>query len=89
MLLYLNSKTWVDAEQCELLARDVRAAFESHRKTKIILLHENDRSRGGCEFVTFFKAKLLTRVSDYCVHDSSGSPGLKSLYKRGVSGKES
>ena len=54
MLLYLNSKTWVDAEQCELLARDVRAAFESHRKTKIILLHENDRSRGGCEFVTFF-----------------------------------
>ena len=52
MLLYLNDKTWV--EQGEALERDVRAARAGQPGVKIVMVHENDRVKGGCEFGTFF-----------------------------------
>ena len=52
MLLYLNDKTWV--EQGEALERDVRAARAGQPGVKIVMVHENDLEKGGCEFGLFF-----------------------------------
>ena len=52
MLLYLNKDTWV--EQGEVLERDVRAARQLHADLKVIMVHENDKEKGGCEFGDFF-----------------------------------
>ena len=50
MLLYLNKDTWV--EQGEVLERDVRAARKAG--LKVVMVHENDKEKGGCEFGDFF-----------------------------------
>jgi len=50
LLLYLNKDTWV--EQGELLERDVRAARKAG--LKVVMVHENDKEKGGCEFGDFF-----------------------------------
>ena len=52
VLLYLNEKTWV--EQGEVLERDVRAARKLQADLKVVLVHENDKEKGGCEFGDFF-----------------------------------
>jgi len=52
MLLYLNKATWV--EQSEVLERDVRAARKLRTALKVVLVHENDKEKGGCEFGDFF-----------------------------------
>ena len=52
MLLYLNKDTWV--EQGEVLGRDVRAARKLQADLKVVLVHENDKEKGGCEFGDFF-----------------------------------
>ena len=52
MLLYLNKDTWV--EQSEVLERDVRAARKVQAGLKVVLVHENDKEKGGCEFGDFF-----------------------------------
>ena len=50
MLLYLNKGTWV--EHGDALEKDVRAARAAG--LKLILVHENDSSKGGCDFGAFF-----------------------------------
>ena len=62
MLLYLNKDTWV--EQGEVLERDLRTAREMHAGLKIILVHENDKTKGGCEFATLFVATPQELVND-------------------------
>ena len=52
MLLYLNKDTWV--EQGEVLERDVRAARMLQPGLKIVMVHENDKDKGGCEFAELF-----------------------------------
>ena len=58
MLLYLNQDTWI--EQGEALERDVRATrnfahvTQEGKPIEMILVHENDRRKGGCEFGLFF-----------------------------------
>ena len=52
MLLYLNKDTWI--EQSEVLERDVRAARKLRTALKVVLVHENDKEKGGCEFGDFF-----------------------------------
>ena len=49
MLLYLNQETWSD----ERLAEQVKKARAD--KLKIVMAHENDPDRGGCEFSKFFE----------------------------------
>ena len=49
MLLYLNEETWSD----ERLAEQVKKARAD--KLKIVMAHENDLDRGGCEFSKFFE----------------------------------
>ena len=48
MLLYLNEDTWM--KQGEALERDVRAARKLHSGLKILMVHENEKGKGGCEF---------------------------------------
>merc|ERR1719469_1691127 len=52
MLLYLNKDTWV--EHGEALERDVRAARKLKTDLKVLMVHENDEEKGGCEFGDFF-----------------------------------
>ena len=52
MLLYLNEKTWI--EQGDVLERDVRAAREGQPGLKIVMVHENDPKKGGCDFGLMF-----------------------------------
>lgn len=55
LLLYLNQDTWI--EQGEALERDVRATqsfTQEENPIGIILVHENDKRKGGCEFGNFF-----------------------------------
>lgn len=52
MLLYLNKDTWV--KQGEMLERDVRAARMLQPGLKIVMVHENDKDKGGCEFADLF-----------------------------------
>ena len=52
MLLYLNDKTWV--EQGDVLERDVRTAREGESGLKIVMVHENDPKKGGCDFGLMF-----------------------------------
>jgi hypothetical protein len=62
MLLYLNQKTWV--EEGEVLERDVRAARATQAGIKIVLVHENDPEKGGCEFGMFFGTTPQELITD-------------------------
>ena len=60
MLLYLNKDTWL--EQGEMLERDVRAARKAG--LNIVMVHENDKGKGGCEFVDFFGTTPQELIDD-------------------------
>ena len=62
MLLYLNKDTWV--EQGEVLERDVRAARKLQADLKVVLVHENDKEKGGCEFGDFFGTTPQELIDD-------------------------
>ena len=62
MLLYLNHHTWV--EQGEVLERDVRAARQLQAGLKVIMVHENDQEKGGCEFGDFFGTTPQELIDD-------------------------
>ena len=51
MLLYLNEATFVGKEG-EVLAEEVRSALANG--FPLVMVHENDKSAGGCEFAHFF-----------------------------------
>jgi len=54
-LLYLNQDTFEDNDQDESnLTRIIKLCI-ADAKTSIILVHEKDVSKGGCEFDEFFK----------------------------------
>ena len=62
MLLYLNKDTWV--EQGEVLERDVRAARKVQAGLKVVMVHENDKEKGGCEFGDFFGTTPQELIDD-------------------------
>ena len=62
MLLYLNKDTWV--EQGEVLERDVRAARQLQAGLKVVMVHENDKEKGGCEFGDFFGTTPQELIDD-------------------------
>eukprot|EP00964_Phaeocystis_antarctica_P014198 scaffold7814_cov70-Phaeocystis_antarctica.AAC.6 len=62
MLLYLNKDTWV--EQGEVLERDVRAARTLQAGLKVVMVHENDKEKGGCEFGDFFGTTPQELIDD-------------------------
>ena len=60
LLLYLNKETWV--EHGNALENDVRASRAAG--LKIVLVHENDTSKGGCEFGHFFATTPEELIND-------------------------
>ena len=62
MLLYLNKDTWV--KQGEVLERDVRAARKLQPGLKIVMVHENDKKKGGCEFADLFGTTPQELIDD-------------------------
>ena len=62
MLLYLNKDTWV--KQGEVLERDVRAARKLQPGLKIVMVHENDKEKGGCEFADLFGTTPQELIDD-------------------------
>ena len=62
MLLYLNKATWV--EHSEVLERDVRAARKLQADLKVVLVHENDKEKGWCEFGDFFDTTPQELIDD-------------------------
>jgi len=62
MLLYLNKDTWV--RQGEVLERDVRAARKLQPGLKIVMVHENDKEKGGCEFADLFRTTPQELIDD-------------------------
>ena len=62
MLLYLNKDTWI--QQGEVLERDVRAARKLQADLKVVLVHENDKEKGGCEFGDFFGTTPQELIDD-------------------------
>ena len=62
LLLYLNKDTWV--EQSEVLERDVRAASKLQADLKVVLVHENDMEKGGCQFGDFFGTTPQELIDD-------------------------
>ena len=61
MLLYLSERTWV-GKAGELLAAEVRKARAAG--LPIVMLHENDRERHGCEFGHFFTTTPSDLIQD-------------------------
>ena len=59
-LLYLNDETWLGQDGSQL-ADQVQLAQK--KGLKIVLAHEVDPARGGCEFSTFFRS---TCAADPC-----------------------
>ena len=61
MLLYLDCHTWLDAAG-DALAKEVAAARA--RKLPIIMVHEQDESRGACEFAQLFETTPQALIDD-------------------------
>ena len=61
MLLYLNEATFV-GEEGEVLAEEVRSALAS--RFPVVMVHENDKSAGGCEFAHFFVTTPQDLIAD-------------------------
>ena len=62
MTLLVFQCTWV--EQGEVLERDVRAARKLQAGLKVVMVHENDKEKGGCEFVDFFGTTPQELIDD-------------------------
>ena len=60
-LLYLDSETWI-GDAGVLLADEVRAARTGGMR--IVMLHEMDIERGGCEFARFFETTPKDLIND-------------------------
>ena len=61
MLLYLNEATFV-GEEGEVLAEEVRSALAS--RFPVVMVHENDKNAGGCEFAHFFVTTPQDLIAD-------------------------
>jgi len=55
-ILYLNNQTYL-GEAGERLVDELRGATADGSKVKVIMVHENDAARGGCDFGIFFDGR--------------------------------
>ena len=67
-LLYLNDQTYLNAEG-ERLAEELRRARAAGSKIEIVMVHENDQERGGCEFGIFFDGRTPRDLLDSGVYN--------------------
>ena len=55
-LLYLNNQTYLHATGMRL-AEELRRARTAGSTVEVLMVHENDAERGGCEFNIFFDGR--------------------------------
>ena len=55
-MLYLNDKTFLSTAG-EMLANELRTVRTEGSTVKVIMVHENDTDRGGCDFGIFFDGR--------------------------------
>ena len=67
-LLYLNDQTYLNAEG-ERLAEELRRARAAGSKIEIVMVHENDQARGGCEFGILFDGRTPRDLLDSGVYN--------------------
>ena len=67
-LLYLNDQTYLNAEG-DRLAEELRRARAAGSKIEIVMVHENDQERGGCEFGIFFDGRTPRDLLDSGVYN--------------------
>ena len=67
-LLYLNDQTYLNAEG-ERLAEELRRARAAGSKIEIVMVHENDQARGGCEFGILFDGRTPGDLLDSGVYN--------------------
>ena len=56
-LLYLNDKTFVGDVAGKALTQELVAARAEGSAVKVVMVHENDEARGGCQFGIFFDGR--------------------------------
>ena len=66
-LLYLNDQTYL--ESGEELAEELRRARAAGSSIKLVMVHENDQERGGCEFGIFFDGRTPQDLNDSGIYD--------------------
>ena len=66
-LLYLNNQTYL--ESGEELAEELRTARAAGSTIKLVMMHENDQERGGCEFGIFFDGRTPQDLHDSGIYD--------------------
>merc|ERR1719469_150065 len=67
-LLYLNEQTYL--ESGEELAEELRRARAAGSTIKLVMVHENDHERGGCEFGIFFDGRTPQDLHDSGIYDA-------------------
>ena len=64
-LLYLNDKTYLGAAGQQLM-EELRAALAAGSDVQIVMVHENDMERGGCNFGIFFDGRTPGDLLQAC-----------------------
>ena len=67
-LLYLNDQTYLHAAGIKL-AEELRRAREAGSTIEVLMVHENDPERGGCEFSIFFDGRTPPDLKQGGIYD--------------------
>ena len=67
-LLYLNDQTYLHAAGIKL-AEELRRAREAESTIEVLMVHENDPERGGCEFSIFFDGRTPPDLKQGGIYD--------------------
>ena len=80
-LLYLNDQTYLNAEG-DRLAEELRRARAAGSKIEIVMVHENDQERGGCEFGIFFDGRTPQDLKDGGVYNVRPLPSPSLIQRK-------
>jgi len=68
LLLYLNDQTYLHAAGVKL-SEELRRAREAGSTIEVLMVHENDAERGGCEFRIFFDGRTPSDLKQNGIYD--------------------
>ena len=77
-LLYLNDKTYLD-EAREMLAEQLRFVRAEGSTVEVVMVHENDQGRGGCNFGIFFDGRTPQDLLQARATRTASSPAPTTL----------
>ena len=68
LLLYLNDQTYLHAAGVKL-SEELRRARAAGSTIEVLMVHENDAERGGCEFRIFFDGRTPSDLKQNGIYD--------------------